>query len=119
MTIEDTLDQYCTAWSTADAAQRTALLEAVWAEEGVYRDPKADVTGRAALGAYIGEVHQGMPGVRIERTTDVSAHHGHVFFGWRLITADGGVVVEGLDFGTLAPDGRITQIVGFFGPPGT
>ena len=40
MTIEDTLDQYCTAWSTADAAQRAAFDDIIVDEDLVLRKPQ-------------------------------------------------------------------------------
>ena len=119
MTVDETVGIYASAWCEADAAARQALLERVWAQDGVYQDPTADVQGRDALVAHIGGFHASMPGARIELSTGVSQHHGNIFFGWRLVTAEGATAVDGVDFGVLAPDGRIARITGFFGPPGT
>jgi hypothetical protein len=33
-----------------------------------------------------------------------------------MLDADGVVTLERIDFGELAPDGRLKRIVGFFGP---
>jgi hypothetical protein len=38
-------------------------------------------------------------------------------FTWAMVTADGKEQTRGMDFGELAPDGRIRRITGFFGPP--
>jgi hypothetical protein len=94
------------------------MLEKVWAKAGTYKDPTAEVAGREALVQHIDGFHQAMPGARIELTSGVSEHHGHIYFAWRLVTGDGATAVDGVDFGRLSGDGKIAEIVGFFGPPG-
>ena len=58
----------------------------------------------------------GFHGARVVATSDVDAYDGHLRFAWRMLDADGVVTLEGIDFGELAPDGRLKRIVGFFGP---
>ena len=43
----------------------------------------------------------------------IDAHNGAVRFTWSLGPEAGPSVVEGVDFGTLAPDGRLGSIAGF------
>ena len=69
-------------------------------------------TAREALVAHIGRFH----GARVVATSGVDAYDGHLRFAWRMLDADGVVTLEGIDFGELAPDGRLKRIVGFFGP---
>lgn len=99
MSLQDVLDAYGAAWS----------------DDGVYIDPQTEARGREALSSYIGAVHAKMPGARIEYTSGIARHHAHIHFSWRLVTAESTVALEGVDFGTLGPDGRLCQIVGFFG----
>jgi hypothetical protein len=108
---------YGAAWNEPDEARRRRLLEASWAVDGVYTDPTAHVEGRDALLAHIAAFQRQMPGARIRATSGVDAHHGRLRFTWAMDGADGSLVVEGIDFGELAPDGRLGRIVGFFGPP--
>jgi hypothetical protein len=37
-------------------------------------------------------------------------------FSWKFVGADGKIVSEGIDFGTLDANGKIQSIAGFFGP---
>ena len=61
------------------------------------------------------------PGFVLKRTSKVDAHGGpsgsvqgrYLRFTWSLGPADGPSVVEGVDFCTLAPDGRLASVVGF------
>lgn len=57
-----------------------------------------------------------MPGARLAATSGVDAHNGHVRFTWVMRGADGATVVEGIDFGELGSDGRLSRIVCSFGP---
>ncbi len=117
--VNDLLDIYGQAWCEPDAARRLALLEHCWAGDGLYCDPTARTEGRAALSDLIAAVHVRFPGGTLEITSGAGIHHEYVQFSWRLLTADGAVAVQGVDFGTLDADGRLCQVIGFFGdlPP--
>lgn len=117
VTVHETVKVYSAAWGEPDAAKRATILSQCWAEEGSYLDPSAHVEGRDALNAHIGGVLEKLPGARIELTSDISCHHGRIYFSWQLVSADGRVILAGVDFGALDADGRIAQIVGFFNPP--
>jgi SnoaL-like domain len=108
---------YGAAWLEPDELRRAALLQQCWAEDGLYQDPTGEAAGRAALNAHIGGFHTSQPGARIEITSGVACHHSNIYFKWLMRAGDGSVVVEGVDFGSIGADGRITRITGFFGPP--
>jgi hypothetical protein len=115
-TVESVVDAYGAAWLEEDPDARRALLDKAWSDGGVYRDPTADLSGRAALSDHIGGFHRRTPGARIVITSAVDAHHGKLRFTWRMLGADGATMLEGIDFGELAADGRLASITGFFGP---
>jgi SnoaL-like domain len=115
MHLADVVAIYGEAWA-ADDGERRRLLEAAWREDGVYSDPVATAEGREALVAHIAGFQQQFPGHRIVVTSGVDEHDGCFRFAWALNDADGDVVMEGVDFGEVADDGRIARIVGFFGP---
>ena len=111
------INRYCAVWNEPEPERRRAMLEAVWDEQGVYTDPRANATGIEALLAHIAAVRAGRPGARIVRTTAVDMHHGVARFGWCVVEADGTLLPEGIDIVWFTPDGaRIAQILGFFGP---
>lgn len=115
MTIEAAaaaVANYVAAWDAPNEDGRRTVLERAWTDDGVYCDPTAVVEGREALVAHIGRFH----GARVVATSGVDAYDGHLRFAWRMLDADGVVTLEGIDFGELAPDGRLKRIVGFFGP---
>ena len=110
-----TVDTYLAMWNEPDADARADLIEAAWADDGRYVDPLQEAQGHAALSDMVPGVHQQFPGHAFRRTSAVDEHHDQLRFGWELAAADGTVAVAGIDVDTLAPDGRLRQITGFFG----
>jgi hypothetical protein len=110
-----TIDRYFDLWNTTDADERVARTAEVWATDGRHVDPLADVAGHEALAAMMAGIHEHYAGGRFERTTELDAHHDTARYGWRLVGADGNVVVDALDVTTFAPDGRIATVVAYFG----
>ncbi len=114
--LERLVGDYCAAWSEPDPARRREILSRAWADDGAYTDPTVHAAGREELVAHIGRaLAQYPPGARVERTSSVDAHHGVLRFAWHMVLPDGTALPEGIDFGELAPDGRLSRIVGFFG----
>lgn len=108
---------YGNAWGETDAAKRAQLLEQAWADGGTYTDPQSHAQGRDGLSELIAGFQAQMNGARIVATSAVDQHHETFRFTWAMQSADGATMMEGIDFGELASDGRIQRIVGFFGPP--
>lgn len=116
MSVQETIDAYIAAWNEEDETKRADLISRCWADAATYTDPMADVSGRDALAELIVGFQKQMPGARIAVTTGIDQHHNQIRFGWAL---KGGSAIEGIDVGSLADDGKIQSIVGFWGtnPP--
>ena len=110
------VDTYLSMWNEQDPQRRAAHIEAAWTADGRYVDPLMEAEGHAAIDAMVVGVHEQLPGHRFTRTTAVDAHHDELRFGWQLAAPDGSVAVAGIDVGSLAADGRLRRITGFFGP---
>jgi hypothetical protein len=113
----DPIPAYVAAWNEPDPANRKALLEQAWADDGIYIDPVTDVKGRDGLDATIAGFHAQQPGARIDVTSGIDRHHNQVRFKWDFVGADGKVAISGIDVGEIAPDGRLARIVGFWADP--
>jgi hypothetical protein len=72
--------------------------------------------GRDALVDHIGLMQTQMAGHRIENVSSADEHNGWFRFAWKMTGPDGAAVMEGFDVGERDESGRITRIVGFFGP---
>ena len=116
MDLAEIVAAYGASWNETDEEKRRKLLEQSWADDAVYQDPMGRAEGREALVAHIGGFHQMMPGNTIDATSGVDVY-GDVFrFAWVMRNEQGEVALEGMDFGEVAPDGRLKSITGFFGP---
>jgi hypothetical protein len=113
--VTTTVDAYLAMWNEEDPARRAELIEQAWTTDGSYLDPLLEADGYAALDAMVAAVHAQYPGHRFRRTSGIDAHHDQVRFGWELAAPDGAVTVAGVDIGTVAFDGRLRSITGFFG----
>ena len=128
-TPDAVVEAYVATWNETDPARRRAGLAAAWTETGIYRDPVMASDGPAGIDAMLAGVQAKFPGFVLERTSKVDAHGGslggspggpsgdagarYLRFTWSLGPAGGPSVVEGVDFCTLAPDGRLASVVGF------
>ena len=106
-------EAYVATWNETDSARRRAGIAAAWAEAGTYRDPVMTSDGPAGIDAMLAGVQAKFPGFVLKRTSKVDAHNGALRFTWSLGPASGPTVIEGVDFCTLAPDGRLASVVGF------
>ncbi|MEO1733097.1 MAG: nuclear transport factor 2 family protein [Pseudomonadota bacterium] len=117
ISLEEVLETYAAAWCAPNADTRNGLLAACWSNVGKYRDPSSQADGRSALSDLIGGFHQRMPGSRVVLTSGAATHNDRIYFTWQMVSANGDVMIDGVDFGKLGPDGRLVEIIGFFGPP--
>jgi hypothetical protein len=118
-TLTDVVDTYIDMWNEEDADRRAALIRTAWADDARYRDPLLEADGHAGLSEMVATVHGHYPGHRFRRTSGIDAHRDVARFGWELVAPDGAVFTGGIDVATLADDGRLRSITGFFGelPP--
>jgi hypothetical protein len=113
--VTNTVETYLAMWNEPDPAKRARCIEQAWTRDGRYVDPIQEATGSEALSAMVAGVQEQFPGHRFRRVSGIDTHHDQIRFAWELFGPDGAVVVAGIDVGTLAADGRLRTITGFFG----
>jgi SnoaL-like domain len=114
MTPDQLWQRYSRIWS-ADRPTRTAELE-VWLESACsYCDVNGVIEGREALSNYMEGFQQSVKGGRF-RILSVINHHDRMLAEWELLGPGEVVLQTGRSFATLAPDGRLASITGFFDP---
>ena len=109
------IDAYLEVWNESDDAGRADRARQVFTDDARLVDPLIDATGPDAIAAAIGELRTQMPGLSLVRTSGLDTHHDLTRFTWAAQGTDGTVAVAGLDLLLLAPDGRISYSVAFFG----
>jgi len=115
-TLDVMVDTHLRAYCEPDPARRAELLASVWSPSGTLIDPPFDGDGIDAIAAMVDVVLTHYAGHTFRRTTAIDAHHTFGRYGWELVGPDGAVAVAGTDIVEIDDDGRLTRIVGFFGP---
>jgi hypothetical protein len=108
-------ERYIATWNEPDPDRRRALAGEVWTDDGSYLDPLMRGDGPDEIAAMIGAAQAQFPGHRFELAFGPDAHNDVVRFAWRLV-GDGGPVASGVDFATVAQDGRLRAVTGFLEP---
>lgn len=111
--IPDLVDRYIAAWNETDAARRRDLIAQTWTEDAHYLDPLMQGSGASGIDTMIQGFQEKFPGFRLRRTGGADRHHDRIRFGWELGPDEGPAPVAGVDFGTIASDGRLQSITGF------
>ena len=114
-TLNDTIDTHMAAYCEPDPTRRADGFASVWAPGGELLDPPLEGKGLEAITALTDAVLASYPGHRFERTTTVDEHHGWARYGWVLRGPDGQAVLTGTDVARIDGEGRLAQVVGFFG----
>ena len=111
--MQEIVTRYLDAWNETDPAARRALVGSLWAADGSYTDPLADVRGPDAIAGLIGAAQQQFPGLVFTLGGPVDANHSQARFTWHLGPDGGEPVVIGFDVVVLDEDGRIASVHGF------
>ena len=107
--IEAVLDAYVAAWNEADADARRRLLEQAVADDCSFSGPLGSMSGREALDGQIVEAREFLPGATVVRLGPAELDHG-IRFRWRIQSASGTTLAEGVDVVVLAADRRLASI---------
>jgi hypothetical protein len=110
--ITAVVDGYIALWNETDADRRLERAGEVFADDAGYVDPLMAGDGQDGIATMIGGAQQQFPGHRFELTQGPDAHHDRVRFAWRLV-GESGPVAAGVDFATVADDGRLRAVTGF------
>ena len=110
------VDSYIAMWNEGDAQQRRELVAQTVTEDASYLDPVMAGAGIDGISEMIGGAQQQFPGHRFKLASVPDVHHDRVRFTWSLAADGGAPVATGIDFVTLADDGRMRSITGFLEP---
>lgn len=112
--VPETLVHYSAAWNEPDPDRIAGHLALAVTDEVLFVDPANVTRGPAELEAMIRTARREMPGAEYRVVSGVDGHHGRFRYLWQVVV-DGKVVMPGMDVTTVADDGRIERIDGFFG----
>jgi hypothetical protein len=112
--IPSLVDRYLEIWNETGAERRRALIARTWTEDATYLDPVLCGEGHEGIDAMVAAVHAKYPGLRFSRSGEIDTHNNRIRFGWAFGPEGGPALARGLDVAVIAPDGRLSQVTGFF-----
>ena len=114
MTVfEQVAHHYIASWNETDPAARQAGIEALWAADGRYTDPLADVQGVDQIDATIAAVQAQFPSFHFRLVGPVDGHGNKCRFSWELGPDGAEAPVAGFDVAVLTPEGKVQTVLGF------
>ena len=112
MTPDQLWQRYSRIWS-ADRPTRDTELPACLADACAYCDINGSIEGYQQLSNYMEGFQQSVKGGQF-RIRSVIHHHNRSLAEWELVGPDDEVLQTGRSFATIATDGRLASITGFF-----
>lgn len=107
-------DHYWAMWNEGDPSKVRGHLDQAVTVNFIFCDPLHFHVGRDALEANVHGFRAEQPKVTFAVGSGVDSHHNRVRYEWHFIRG-GRVLLRGFDVATLADDGLIERIDGFFG----
>ncbi|MEL6447941.1 MAG: nuclear transport factor 2 family protein [Pseudomonadota bacterium] len=111
----ESLNHMLAAWNERDQDQIRGHLERALSPDVRFVDPSIDLTGIDAFEANVRKVQAQVPGADYLRVSPVDSQNRFHRYHWA-IRHDGKTVLEGFDVTQTDDDGRVTLVIGFFGP---
>ena len=111
----EALEHYWRMWNSLDPDQARHHLDLAVTEDVVFCDPRDHHVGREALAHNVRRFRRRFPRASFEIRSGFDTHHNRSRYRWDLLV-DGEVLVEGTDVATVADNGLLERIDGFFGP---
>jgi hypothetical protein len=111
--ITTVVHNYIAMWNETTPEDRRAIIADTFADDASYLDPLQSGDGREGIDAMVAAAQKQFPGTRFELSDGPDAHHDRVRFAWRLVADGGTPIAGGVDFATVADDGRLRDVTGF------
>ena len=112
--ITTVVHNYIAMWNETTPEDRRAIIADTFADGASYLDPVQAGAGREGIDAMVAAAQKQFPGTRFELSAGPDLHHDRVRFAWRLVVdGDGSPIAGGVDFATVADDGRLREVTGF------
>ena len=115
MTYPVSLDHMLAAWNEPDPAKVRSHLDLALADDVDFIDPSIVTHGIDEFEANVHHVQEQIPGARYERGSGVDSHHNLYRYTWQ-ISQHGEPLLSGFDVTEVDENGKVTRVLGFFGP---
>ena len=111
----ESLNHMLAAWNETDPSRVRTHLDRALAPNVEFIDPSVVTRGIDEFEANVHEVHERVPGATYHRASGVDEHNSMCRYAWE-IRKDGELVLPGFDVTEFDEQGRVSRVLGFFGP---
>jgi uncharacterized protein YndB with AHSA1/START domain len=108
------VDEWFALWSEPDEREVDAALSRIAVPAVEVRDRFSCLSGTTDVGQHVLAAQRFMPGMQLQREGEARHCQGTVIANWTTIGPDGQPRGRGTNVFTLAPDGRIESVTGFW-----
>lgn len=112
---EPAFEHYWNMWNETDMSAVRGHLDQAVTPDFIFCDPLHFHVGRDALEENVRTFRGDQPQAEFAIGSGVDSHHNRYRYEWHLLRS-GRVLVRGFDVTTVADNGLIERIDGFFGP---
>lgn len=114
LTPQEAVDREVGLWPAAEH-ERLELIRQVYTEDAIVYGSKAIFRGWNQIAEWIHGYQESDSPVRVARISEIEVTSGWARFEWRAWVDSSGDSFEGAEVVHFAPDGRIDQLVVFYG----
>ena len=113
--VELLIKDYLAAWNAPDSDNRALLLDKVLASDCIYADSHLPdlVETKELHGQFIDKFRSKFADLQISLVGDIDAHHNFFRFRWQLAKPAEEVFTQGMFFGEVDDQQKISKLVGF------
>jgi hypothetical protein len=115
MSHSESLDHMLAAWNELDPSKVRSHLDRALSPEVEFIDPSIETHGIDEFEATFTACGRKFPALSTQGKVGFDSHHGLHRYSWQ-ISRDGEVVLPGFDATEVDDDGKVTRVLGFFGP---
>lgn len=114
--LETVWERYVSTWKLTSIAEKHELFSTCLSRECVYTDPLTLARGWQELLDYMVQFHAQVPGAYFV-TQQFLTHHRCSVARWKMVSAEGLTLDEGISYAEYDDAGRLRNVTGFFTPP--
>ena len=113
--VPKVLERMLTMWNERDLDKVRGYIDEIFSDDVIFIDPANSIVGHDAFEKMVREFRARWPDADLSHSSAFDEHHGLYRYHWE-IGQGGERLMEGFDVTEVDSDGKVSRILGFFGP---